>query len=71
MDNLPNELLEEIIQQLNLDDAKSLSLCSKRMKQLTAPRIWSVPRFNNIGSRELIQELRCKEKPIETHLSDF
>ena len=72
MENLPNELLEEIICYLNLEDAKSLSLCSKRMKQLTARRIWSVPRFTIISSRELIKEVRCKEKPIKTlHLSDF
>ena len=51
---------------------RNLSAYPKRMKQLTAQRIWSVPRFNNIESRELIEEVRCKEKPIETlHLIDF
>ena len=72
MENLPNELLVEIIRYLNLEDVKSLSLCSKRTKQLTTARIWYAPRFTIINSRELIKEIRCKEKPIKTlHLSDF
>ena len=72
MENLPNEILEEITQLLDLQDAKSLSQCSKQMEHCTARRIWNAPRFDDISMKKLINEVRCKEKTIKTlYLSDF
>uniref|UniRef100_A0A7M5V4Q0 F-box domain-containing protein n=1 Tax=Clytia hemisphaerica TaxID=252671 RepID=A0A7M5V4Q0_9CNID len=46
MDNLPNELISNIISYLDIKSAKQISFTSKKLRTLALQRMWSKPRFN-------------------------
>ena len=75
-EDLPNELLMHIISYMNLDDAKNVSLTSKKMYSLALERLWSKPRYTprqELTSRSSLSFLRYVSRfPVsELHTREF
>ena len=75
-EDLPNELLMHIISYMNLDDAKNVSLTSKKMYSLALERLWSKPRYTprqELTSRSILSFLRYVSRfPVsELHTREF
>ena len=54
---LPNEIINIIVSNLEVKDAKNVSLTSKRMYKLTLSRIWASPRLSGLIDIEHLKQI--------------
>ena len=72
LNSLPAEILDIIISYLNVEDAKEMSLTSKKMYSLTLSRIWSKPKFEDDKVYEIAFLQKISKFPIlELHAKNF
>ena len=64
----PNELLKMIVSYLNKRDARSLTLASKRMKDLALKRLWSKPTYDT--PKDLDFSKKISKFPLEEMRAD-
>ena len=56
LEDLPNEIIQIIVSNVTVKDAKNFALCSKRMNRLSLDRIWNCPSIDHqLGLKEFIQ----------------